>query len=167
MWFSIYALAGTPNVWRTHPYIAASPLFITFLILYVSGIPCPDAFCRRSFCSKHRASHAESFQEHGLLLLLAHVGRPPPDFQQAWKWCTGGQQVVAFHAMTYLEHSMLDVHSRSIVPLFMQVCQPWRHHMRSVTAKILPTNTTRRLPTCSSQDPRATAPNQAEPDSQD
>lgn len=41
MWFSIYALAGTPNVWRTHPYIAASPLFITFLILYVSGINLP------------------------------------------------------------------------------------------------------------------------------
>ncbi len=38
MWFSIYALAGTPNVWRTHPYIAASPAFITFLILYVSGV---------------------------------------------------------------------------------------------------------------------------------
>lgn len=47
MWFSIYALAGTPNVWRTHPYIAASPLFITFLILYVSGtnLPCLPEVC--------------------------------------------------------------------------------------------------------------------------
>ncbi|KAK9825343.1 hypothetical protein WJX74_011074 [Apatococcus lobatus] len=43
MWFSIYALAATPNVWRTHPYVAASPLFITFLILYVSGVPTLEA----------------------------------------------------------------------------------------------------------------------------
>lgn len=37
MWVSLTALAGTHGVLAAHPWIAASPLFTAFLLLYVSG----------------------------------------------------------------------------------------------------------------------------------
>ncbi len=37
VWVSLTALAGTHGVLAAHPWIAASPLFTAFLLLYVSG----------------------------------------------------------------------------------------------------------------------------------
>ena len=39
VWVSLTALAGTHGVLAAHPWIAASPLFTAFLLLYVSGEP--------------------------------------------------------------------------------------------------------------------------------
>lgn len=38
-WVSLYALAAHPSVWAKCPWVAASPLFVSFLLLYVSGVP--------------------------------------------------------------------------------------------------------------------------------
>ena len=37
VWVSLTALAGTHGVFAAHPWIAASPFFTAFLLLYVSG----------------------------------------------------------------------------------------------------------------------------------
>ncbi len=37
VWVSLTALAGTHGVLAAHPWIVVSPLFTTFLLLYVSG----------------------------------------------------------------------------------------------------------------------------------
>ena len=36
-WVSLYALAAHPSVWAKCPWVAASPAFVSFLLLYVSG----------------------------------------------------------------------------------------------------------------------------------
>ena len=37
VWVSLTALAGTHGVFAAHPWIAVSPFFTAFLLLYVSG----------------------------------------------------------------------------------------------------------------------------------
>lgn len=39
VWSSLCGLAATPHVWRKAPWIIVSPVFITFLLVFVSGIP--------------------------------------------------------------------------------------------------------------------------------
>ena len=34
---SLYALAAHPSVWAKCPWVAASPIFVSFLLLFVSG----------------------------------------------------------------------------------------------------------------------------------
>ena len=38
-WVSLYALAAHPSVWVKCPWVAASPIFVSFLLLFVSGEP--------------------------------------------------------------------------------------------------------------------------------
>ena len=42
MWTSLTVLAGTGGVMRSHPWIVASPLFTSLLLIFVSG--------RRTLC---------------------------------------------------------------------------------------------------------------------
>ena len=73
-WTSLYVVAGVPQLWYTHPWIAVSPGFTAILLLYVSGVQ--SYLTNSNYHIKPHTYNTESFipvSLHHITLMSSHT----------------------------------------------------------------------------------------------